>query len=264
MIGKPGYLEEAEEIFAGWQETLIWSCLQGVMGEVYTEQAHGFKSGMALLGDFCFLAGKPNEELVRYRPKECRQEFVIMVPRDEAWGEMIERCYEERAKKVTRYAFRKEPEVFCEEKLKQITAALPPEYSIRLIDEELYHWCREGRQNREREWCADWVSQYADYEMYRRYGLGVVAVEDGEPVSGASSYSSYRGGIEIEIDTRPDYRRRGLARICGAGLILECLKRGLYPSWDAQNLWSKELAGKLGYHFDHSYTAYEIWGWNQA
>ena len=50
----------------------------------------------------------------------------------------------------------------------------------------------------------------------------------------ASSYTVYRGGIEIEIDTHPDHRRRGLARACGAALMLECLKRGLY-SWDAQN-----------------------------
>ena len=79
-----------------------------------------------------------------------------------------------------------------------------------------------------------------------------------EPVSGASSYTSYKGGIEIEIDTKAEYRKKGLARICGAKLILECLKRGWYPSWDAQNLKSAALAEKLGYHFEHEYTAYEV------
>lgn len=257
-------MEAAEEIFAGWQETMIWSCLQKVMGEIYAEQGQRPEAAMALLGDFCFVAGKPSESLVRCRPEECRQEFVIMVPQNELWEEMIERCYREKAKKVTRYAFRKDPDVFREEKLRKITEALPSEYSIRLLDEEIYRWCREGQQMKEREWCRDWVSQYPDYETYEKYGLGVVVLKDGEPVAGASSYSSYQGGIEIEIDTRPDYRRRGLARICGAKLILECRKRGLYPSWDAQNPWSKELAGQLGYQYDHSYTAYEIWGWDQA
>lgn len=94
--------------------------------------------------------------------------------------------------------------------------------------------------------------------MYQKYGLGVVALKDGEPVSGASSYTSYNGGIEIEIDTREDHRRRGLAFACGAKLILECLARGWYPSWDAQNKWSAALAEKLGYHFDGEYTAYEV------
>lgn len=261
MIGKCECIEKAEEIFAGWQETLIWSCLQGVMGEIYTEQVTKPESAMALLGDFCFLAGVPDEELTRFRPAGCAQEFVIMVPRDEGWEEMIERCYKRKAKKVTRYAFHKEPDVFCKEKLEKMVSALPGEYILRMLDEELFCWCREGQK--EREWCRDWVSQYADYGMYRKYGLGVVVIKDGEPVSGASSYSSYRGGIEIEIDTREDYRRRGLARVCGAKLILECLKRGLYPSWDAQNPWSKALAESLGYRYDHEYTAYEIWGWGK-
>ena len=81
-----------------------------------------------------------------------------------------------------------------------------------------------------------------------------------EIVAGASSYSGYQGGIEIEIDTKEAYRRQGMAYACGARLILECLERGWYPSWDAQNLWSVALAQKLGYHFEHEYTAYEIWG----
>ena len=91
--------------------------------------------------------------------------------------------------------------------------------------------------------------QYADFAMYRKYGLGVIIMKDGEPVSGASSYSGYIGGIEIQIDTREDHRRKGLARICGAKLILECLKRGWYPSWDAQNMWSVALDRKAGVSF---------------
>lgn len=43
-----------------------------------------------------------------------------------------------------------------------------------------------------------------------------------------------------------------------AVLILRCLDEGLYPSWDAQNMNSVHLAEKLGYEFDHEYTAYEV------
>ena len=109
------------------------------------------------------------------------------------------------------------------------------------------------------DWCRDFVIQYQDYNRYKKYGMGVVILKDGEPVSGASSYSGYLGGIEVEIGTREDFRRKGLACICGAKLVLECMERGLYPSWDAQNLWSAALAQKLGYHFDKEYPAYEIY-----
>ncbi len=94
--------------------------------------------------------------------------------------------------------------------------------------------------------------------MYQKYGLGAVLLKDGEPVSGASSYSSYQGGIEVQIITREDQRRKGLASICAAKLILECLKRNWYPSWDAKNKWSVVLSEKLGYHFDREYAAYEV------
>ena len=107
-------------------------------------------------------------------------------------------------------------------------------------------------------WSRDLCSQFRDYEDYAARGIGIAALYKGTVVGGASSYTVYDGGIEIEIDTREDYRRRGIATACGARLILECIKRGLYPSWDAQNKWSAALAEKLGYHFDREYTVYEL------
>ena len=121
-----------------------------------------------------------------------------------------------------------------------------------MIDEHIFGLCSSSA------WSRDLVSQYENYEMYKRLGIGAVILKDGQPVSGASSYSTYIGGIEIEIDTKEDYRRKGLAYICGARLILECAKRGLYPSWDAHNMASVRLAEKLGYHFDREYTAFEV------
>lgn len=255
MIGKVKDIKEVEHLFQGWEETLIWSCLQGVMGEIYAEKREEPEAAMAILGDFAFFVGKPDRELVLYKPEGCAQDFMIMVPRNEAWGEVIEQCYGKKAKKVFRYAIKKEADVFDREKLERICAGLPADYSMKFIDEAIYQKCKET------DWCRDLVSQYKDYETYRKLGLGIVILKDGEIVSGASSYSSYKDGIEIEIDTWEPYRRRGLASACGAKLILECLERNLYPSWDAQNKWSVALAEKLGYHCSHAYTAYEIWGY---
>ncbi len=241
----------AEELFKGWEETLIWSCLQGVMGKVYTNQPKE-DGAMAMLGDFVFFAGKPSEELVRFKPESCEQDFIIMVPQNDAWSALIEQVYKKKAKKVTRYAFKKEPDVFDKDKLEKAVGQLAEAFEIKRIEENEFFMCRENG------WSRDLVSQFADYEMYKKLGLGVVILHHGELVAGASSYGRYREGIEIEIDTREDYRRKGLAYISGAKLILECLNRNLYPSWDAQNLWSVALAEKLGYHFSHEYTAYEI------
>lgn len=243
--------EEAAPLFEGWQETMIWSCLQGVMGTVYADSPKRPVSAMAVLGDFCFLAGVPGKEFILSECTYGKEGFMIMVPRDRAWGNMIEEVLGDEAKKTVRYAIKKEPDVFDREKLRAFAEAVPAGYELQMMDEELFRFCGETK------WCKDWVAQYKNYTEYQKHGLGAVLLKDGEPVSGASSYCGYLGGIEIEIDTRSDYRRKGFACICGAKLILECLKRGLYPSWDAQNKQSAALAEKLGYHFDHEYTVYE-------
>lgn len=260
MVFKLKHPEMAAHLFQDWQESMIWSCLQSVMGQIYAVSGPSGRdtrpvSAMTLLGDFCFFAGNPDEVLVRYKPEGCKQDFIIMTPQNESWATLIEECYKEKARKVKRYAIKKEADIFDMKKLQEAVASLPSDYTFKLIDEELYNRCKQL------DWCRDWVSQYSNYAEYQALGLGVVILKDGEPVSGASSYSRYRDGIEVEIDTKEEYRKKGLAYISGAKLIMECLERGLYPSWDAQNLGSVALAEKLGYHFDHEYSAYEIWGY---
>ena len=246
---------KAKHLFNDWKETIIWSCLQGVMGEIYVDQIDNPLSAMAILGDFCFLAGKPDRDLTLFNPHCQQQDFIIMIPQNSEWERMIEECYGNKARKNERYATKKEPNIFNEENLLRIINTLPKDYDLNMIDEKFFHQCLSNG------WSYDLVSQYGDYETYSRLGIGVVIAKNGELVSGASSYSTYEHGIEIEIDTKEEYRRKGLASVCGAKLILECLKRNLYPSWDAQNMASISLAKKLGYNFSHAYTVYEIFGY---
>lgn len=250
-------METIAPLFAGWEESLIWSCLEGCMGEAWADNEIHPASARILLADFCFFAGKSNQELVTENIRNQVREFVIMVPpmdkTGESWAREIEQAYGGNCKRVERYAIKKEPGIFDREHLKRIAEGLPEEYEVRLIDEAIFE------QTRKFPWSVDFTSQFADYEDYCRRGLGAAVLFQGELVSGASSYTVYQEGIEIEIGTREDFRRKGLASVCGARLILECIKRDLYPSWDAQNLWSVKLAEKLGYHFDRAYPAYEIY-----
>lgn len=245
---------QAAALFGDWQETLIWSCTQGVMGEVYADAPDAPRSARAELGDFSFFAGRPEEELVRYWPEGRPPSFHILVPQNEAWASLIERCYAGQAKQTVRYAIRKEPDRLDRRRLEKAVRALPLGYTLRGMDELCYRLCLS------QDWSRDLVSNYRDYERYRSLGLGVVALREGQVVAGASAYSRYREGIEIEIDTERAHRRRGLAYACAARLMLDCLERGLYPSWDAQNLPSVALAEKLGYRFDHTYPVYELLG----
>lgn len=239
-------------IFHGWNETLLWSCLQGYMGDAWADNNETPTSGQIIVGDFCFFAGIPNMELVKNIPAHFRSDIILMIPQNDGWALMIEQVYQKNCEKTLRYATRKEPDVFDRSKFHSYIARVLPEYSLKMIDETLYN--KAGVEH----WSQDLCSQFHSYQDYQTYGIGVMALYENVPVSGASSYTVYDRGIEIEVDTKSEFRRKGLALACAAKLILECMDKGLYPSWDAHDLRSVSLAEKLGYHLDQQYVTYIV------
>ena len=98
---------KAAPLFAGWEETLIWSCLQGLMGNIYTTDLHCPVSALAVLGDFAFFAGKVNSELVSFYPPFCKKDFLLLVPQDRSWESSLLKHYGKQAKRISRYATKK-------------------------------------------------------------------------------------------------------------------------------------------------------------
>lgn len=237
----------AKSLFGNWEETMIYSCIQKIMGKLYVIEQNNPQSIMAKVGDFIFFAGEPCRELVINKSDD----FAIMVPQTDEWAYLIKECYGSKCKQVTRYALKKNT-IFEEYHLIKLISELPKGYDLHFIDEYFYDKCLKN------QWSRDLVSVFESKQTYLNLGLGVVAVRNNDVVAGASSYTRYQEGIEIEVDTRSDERRKHLATACSAKLILECIERGLYPSWDAQNLWSLHLAEKLGYELSHEYIAYEV------
>ncbi len=242
------YGASAEALFRGWKPAMLRACLQGHMGRILTSGA-GPDSALALIGDFCFLAGRPDRELLG------RERAPILIPLSGDWEALIRRELGERARSFPRYATREEPESFDREKLAALSEALPEGVRLTWIGEELYPLLMA------RSWSRDLCGNFQDGADFARRGLGVAALWNGEPVAGAASYAVCDGGIEIEIDTDPRFRRQGLARACGARLILACLDRGLSPGWDAHDRRSLALAEQLGYRLSHSYTAFWVEDW---
>ncbi len=56
-------------------------------------------------------------------------------------------------------------------------------------------------------------------------------MKDGEIISGASSYSYCEGSIDITIETKPEYKRQGLALACASKVILGCMQKALEVSF---------------------------------
>ncbi len=246
MIYELDDTSKVKHLFDGWNETLIYSCVQKVMGRIYVTDLENPKAAFAYVGCFGFFAGEPEKELVINKPDG----FVIMIPQNKVWAKLIEECFP-TSKRVTRYAIKKNT-IFDKEMLRKNISLLPDGYELKKIDEDIYDKCLDSPVS------ADFVSAFESKEKYLSIGRGIVITKDNKIVAGASSYTRYLEGIEIEVDTVPNERRKNLATIVCSELILNCLEEGLYPSWDAQNMNSVRLAEKLGYEFDHEYIAYEV------
>ena len=61
----------ATALFAGWQDSVVWSALQGVMGKIYVDSLEKPESGVVMLGDFCFLSGNQIRDHFRSFDKQC-------------------------------------------------------------------------------------------------------------------------------------------------------------------------------------------------
>ena len=116
--------EERQKIgwlFEGWEETMIWSYFQGYMGEAWTDELGIPQMAGILVGDFCFLAGNSKTQeaavLVENMLRFYHKTFLLFVPKEEGWGDLIEQIYPKQAKKILRYAIKKEKDIFDREKL---------------------------------------------------------------------------------------------------------------------------------------------------
>lgn len=237
-------------LFSWSDDKLILSCLQGHNGKAFSDDPDFPSAALIINFGFSFIGGNPASvqavEMLKSIPSG-----TDLIPQPN-WCEMVESILGPRAQRRTRYSFKKEPGVFNREMLEETAADLPEGFYIKLIDEAIYDLLNSE------SWSLGLIENFSSKSDFLSMGFGVAAIFNGKPVAGASSYIVYDGGIEVEIQTKPEYRRRGLAAACGARLILECLDRGLYPSWDAANLPSCLLAQKLGYTYRGEYTSYSI------
>lgn len=244
-----------ESLYDGWNDSPIWSCLEGCMGDAWVDDIANPTAAQIIVADFCYFAGDSRSsgasDLVHNIPQR-HTKLLFMVPQHDGWSHLIEEIYPNNHERVIRYGIKKPPLQFDTDQLVNYIEQMPDGYYIRQIDEELYNIAPNE------EFSRFFCFQFPTYEDFAKRGLGFAVMCGDEWVAGASSYSMYREGIEIEIDTKEEHRRKGLALAVAARLILECTERGLSPNWDAANMQSVRIAERLGYTFDHEYPTYVI------
>jgi len=235
-------------LFSDPKEPMVQAVFAKMGGSLYTNELK--TTALAQCGDFFCFAGTPDASFLSFDPPTHSGGYRLLIPPDSEWETLIKRSLPD-AKKRIRYRFLRNQSAFDLKKLQAFAAALPDGFSLVPMDAALFDACRKE------EWSADFTAQFASFADFYKTALGILVLHDQKIVSGASTYACYPGGIEIEVDTKNEYRRRGLARAAAAKLILESLKKGFYPDWDAHTEISAKLAVSLGYFLDTPYTVYE-------
>ncbi len=238
-------------LFSGFHDTVLLSCLQGHLGTAWVDDIEKPTVAQVIVGDFVFYAGNPNAPAATPLLHNLPNYTLAIVISDE-WKQKIEEVHEGHFEKFSRYSFKKDAAGLNVERLMEFKSRISDDFQIKRMDAKLLanpslHKLSE-----------DFVSQFENHDDFLNRGIGFAITYQNKVVSAASSYTFYDEGIEIEIETHPDYRRRGLGTAVASALILFCLSKGLYPSWDAAHSGSAAMARKLGYQFDSEYDTYYI------
>jgi hypothetical protein len=168
----------------------------------------------------------------------------------QAWRDLLRVSYPVRLQEILRYACSSENLQL--ERLRSFRDQVPPGYRVQALDMELAGWLAQE----ESEFAIDHFLTYRNPDELLSHGFGFCALSNDELVCVATSFAVCSQGIEIQINTRPVHRRKGLATSVAAHLILFTLEQGLDPNWDAANPESVALAQKLGYIYQGSYPIY--------
>lgn len=243
--------EKIAPIFKDLNDTLILSCIEGHMGKLFVAEKENAKAAQIVLDIFVFFAGDSDSDEAKELINNLNLEYLVVVS-DNKWQTLIENKYKEKAKKFSRYAFIRDFNNLNYDYIKKYLKEIPEGYELKKVDKEI------AQSESFHKLSEDFTALFDSIDDYLSRGIGYCILKDNEVISCASSYSIYNEGIEIEIDTHKDYRRKGFATIVATSLILDCLDRGIYPNWDAANLTSVALAEKLGYVLDKAYDTYYI------
>jgi GNAT superfamily N-acetyltransferase len=170
--------------------------------------------------------------------------YCLLMPSPPEWITLAKDTFRDRLVSFPRYSFAADG--LAEAHLAGLLDASPYRDRVVRVDVELLARPDNYVETEDFDSPADFLAR----------GIGYTLLEEGKLAGAAYSSLVCSRGIEVSLFVDEPYRRRGVATPLSAALLLECLRRGLRPNWDAANPESRALAEKLGYTFTQSYESY--------
>jgi hypothetical protein len=222
------------------------AALEGSLGTVTADEPADPRVCHVAFHDFHVIAGDPGLSAAREALEAVPQDDHIAAP--ESWHGLIQSAL--RVRPYDRFAFQA-PAVWDTTHLAALRKSLAGGYCLQRVD--------ATSVGPFAELATSLIENFASPEDFLRRGVGFGVTDGaGRFVSGCSSYTISSRCVEFEIQTHPDFRRRGLALVTGAALIEHCLDTRLEPCWDAAHEGSAILAERLGFVGRTRYTAFSV------
>ena len=159
----------------------------------------------------------------------------------EGWEELVQSIHGGKLIEMPRYAFTSE--ALDLEHLRSLASRVPDGYRLVQMDLDLAQRLGEEKSR----FAEDHMVNFDSPEDFIARGFGFCLLHGNQIASVATTFAVCHKGIEIQINTREQHQRKGLATVVAAHLIMHSLEKGLDPNWDAANESSVGLAAKLGY-----------------
>ena len=217
--------------------------IEGQMGRAYADDPEQPTAWRVTVGPFWYFAGDADGPGGRALMAELPP-YNLLMPSPLAWAAAAIETFGERLVTFPRYSF--DAGSLSEAHLSAILDTSPHRDRVRRVDAALL--AAPGN-----------MVEFEDFDSAEDFlarGVGYTLLEGDQPAGAAYSSLACSRGIEVSLFVDEPYRRRGIATAISAALLLECVRRGLRPNWDAANLESCALAEKLGYTPAGTYESY--------
>lgn len=247
----PDMRHKIAPLFKNEPSKILKGYLDGLVGQAWVDDLEAPTVAQVKVDIFVFYAGDVTHQCATDLLNHL-DEHSLIITRENAWKEAIEKHYPDSHEKFTRYSFYETPNRFNKEQLENYIAHLPSDHKIIPID------CEATKIEALDALLPGYGKSFDSIEDYLLRGFGFYITHNDNIVSFVSTYSIYKSGVEIDIATDPAHEGKGYATVCAAVMMLECFKRGLHPNWDAANETSLHLASKLGYQLNEAYDTYYV------
>ncbi len=217
--------------------------IEGQMGRAYVDDPTQPAAWRITVGPFWYFAGDADGPGGRALLAELPP-YNLLMPSPPGWAAAAKETFGDRLVTFPRYSF---------------DAGSLSEACLRAILDASPHRDRVLRADAALLARPDNYIEFEDFDSAEDFlarGVGYTLLEDGKPAGAAYSSLACSRGIEVSLFVDEPYRRRGIATAISAALLLECVRRGLRPNWDAANPESCALAEKLGYTPAGTYESY--------